>query len=149
MSEVTEAVPEFEMKTGTKDTVGVYGGVHGALRAEVRHSPTEADPRQADPHPSRQACPLPTPWWRGPVDHSLLASSHLAPTACFLLPGSKRLGKWQRVNVVQSWDHGILTWERARFLSLQTLSGDWERAVRNPQPCVLQPLRVFPSANSP
>lgn len=109
-------------------------GGHGAPRVEVRHSSTEADSPRARPQPSWQAWPLPTPGSRGPVDHSLSASSHPAPT------GSKSLGKGPRVNVVQSWDHGILTWDRARILSLQTLSGDGGRAFRDPHPCLRFPL---------
>ena len=133
-SAATEAVPEFEMKIGTKDTNGADRGGHGAPRVEVRHSSTEAESPWARPQPSWQAWPLPTPRSRGPVDHSLSASSHPAPT------GSKSLGKGPRVNVVQSWDHGILTWDRARILSLQTLSGDWGRAFRDPHPCLRFPL---------
>lgn len=109
-------------------------------RAEVRHlltsSPWRTDSPQACPHPSWQAWSLLTVWWRGPAacQHPHTSTSYL-----LLLPVSKSLGKWQRVNVVQTWVHGILTWERARICSLQTLSRDWRRAFRDSHTCLLFP----------
>lgn len=103
VSEVTEAIPEFEMKTGTRDTESVYGG-----GMELRHSGTEADSPQARPHPSWPAWSSPSLWRKGPVNYNLSVSeptsTHPAPTACFLLSVSKSLGKWQRVNMVYSLD---------------------------------------------
>lgn len=73
------AVPEFDLKIGTKD-IEVYGGGYYTPGAELRH-PWQNGPQgnpQSRPYPSWLAWPILTPLEEGPVDYTLSTSLHAA-----------------------------------------------------------------------